>query len=806
MYTISFLFLIILPIFVAALHVICCLMFVTRAVSLPFSVGQKALVCRLCDLHSRINVPSTCTNCPKGVLIYTYTGRVSYSQRPNKLLGRMLANRVLQLGNRTKLPGTSKVPMWLCFFSLNLILYAGIVVAMHQIDDFKYYYVAGCLGAILIIDVIVMQLLVANRINSLAAMLQQDPHVIVGDPQCVEKLSTMACVGLSEIDCLQVAIFQTYNAYAMDARRMGKSEKVSHASDYSDVEWKSAESADEDQPDALQDYLLSQSKRRPGSRLRKIFNRSAREGSVFSCRSDESPPFFSARSNEGGLVSKRNMSPTRTPELGPSVNADALATASTSAVAISVPHVPPAWDPLDDNTSSWDILQRGIKDPGGSFLIQLLGQVRVGQPLSAVTLPVHILESRSLLERISDTCVHWEFLLPLASGKITDKHQKLISVFKWFIAAYRMKPIGARKPYNPILGEVFHCIFPPMGCDGTSTGGESAAQYVPPPQPSAGSFSRRGVRNASMHSRPPAGTSTSNRDGLEFIAEQVSHHPPVSALYARYKDMIEICGVYHPRSKLVSLNCAASLATGSIMLKILSTGDSYHISWPSFFATGIVKGDPRLELGGTVVITDQDTGVHAKVEFLRKGWLGGEFDKMECQIYGQDKQPIVKYGGTWFDVISNSLSGEVFHDPRVVAHLAPRPRVIETPNHPKQSRGVWKDLTIFVRDGDAAGAGAAKHKVESAQRVERKKMADDGKEFTPEFFRFFPPKKGAKKGVPRSSAEDAHQHVNLNADEDAQQALEGAKGFKLASDDDKYDINNWRFIGQKYMVIDQESE
>lgn len=45
-----------------------------------------------------------------------------------------------------------------------------------------------------------------------------------------------------------------------------------------------------------------------------------------------------------------------------------------------------------------------------SLLRHLIGQLRVGMDLSKVTLPTHVLEPRSLLEKLTDFLVHGDYL------------------------------------------------------------------------------------------------------------------------------------------------------------------------------------------------------------------------------------------------------------------------------------------------------------------------------------------------------------------------------------------------------------
>ena len=40
-----------------------------------------------------------------------------------------------------------------------------------------------------------------------------------------------------------------------------------------------------------------------------------------------------------------------------------------------------------------------------------------------------------------------------------DALSRFLTVCKWYLAGWHFKPPGVKKPYNPILGEVFQCRF-----------------------------------------------------------------------------------------------------------------------------------------------------------------------------------------------------------------------------------------------------------------------------------------------------------------------------------------------------------
>ena len=76
---------------------------------------------------------------------------------------------------------------------------------------------------------------------------------------------------------------------------------------------------------------------------------------------------------------------------------------------------------------------------------------------------------------------------------------------KWYLSAFHSERNGSvtKKPYNPILGEIFQC------------------QCTLPNDTE---------KNAELVSEGPVPRISKN--SVTFVAEQVSHHPPISAFYA----------------------------------------------------------------------------------------------------------------------------------------------------------------------------------------------------------------------------------------------------------------------------------
>lgn len=93
----------------------------------------------------------------------------------------------------------------------------------------------------------------------------------------------------------------------------------------------------------------------------------------------------------------------------------------------------------------------------GSVITHLLSQVKIGMDLTKVVLPTFILERRSLLEMYADYFAHPDLFLKIAELK--EPRERMVQVVRWYLSAYHAgrKSSVAKKPYNPIIGEIFRC-------------------------------------------------------------------------------------------------------------------------------------------------------------------------------------------------------------------------------------------------------------------------------------------------------------------------------------------------------------
>ncbi|GJJ74396.1 oxysterol-binding protein-related protein 8 [Entomortierella parvispora] len=332
-----------------------------------------------------------------------------------------------------------------------------------------------------------------------------------------------------------------------------------------------------------------------------------------------------------------------------------------------------------------------VVDEGNrSILMGIISQLSKGGDLHRVTLPTFVLEPRSMLERITDFMSHPDIINK--ANQLDDPVERFVAVTRYFLSGWHIKPKGVKKPYNPILGEHFR---------------------------SKWTFA----------------------DGTEafYVAEQVSHHPPISVYYyASPENHLSIVGDLMPKSKFLG-NSAATLMQGEIKVSFTNRpGETYAITMPNVYARGILFGTMLMELGDVAAVKCPELDLVCSLEFKVKGYFTGSYNSIAGKIKRiSTGEVLYDISGKWSDEIFITKKGvkDVFFDAKT-AKIHPKIIAPECEQEENESRRLWSKLTAALRANNQDLATEEKSKVEDAQRV-RSKERDAQKEA--HVSRFFEP-------------------------------------------------------------------
>ncbi|KAL2057071.1 hypothetical protein ABVK25_002810 [Lepraria finkii] len=336
-----------------------------------------------------------------------------------------------------------------------------------------------------------------------------------------------------------------------------------------------------------------------------------------------------------------------------------------------------------------------VEPEQGNVLSHIISQLRPGADLSKVTLPTFILEPRSMLERITNFMAHPETLLPMT--EIEDPVQRFVSVIKFYLSGWHIKPPGVKKPLNPILGETFTCYW----------------EYPD-------------------HTRG------------YYISEQTSHHPPKSSYFFMAPEHnIRIDGALKPRSKFLG-NSAASMMEGIAVLRFMNRGtanggEKYFVTQPNMYARGILFGKMKYELGDHSSVRCPETGLMADIEFKTKGYFGGTYNAIGGIIKNEKTgETLYELSGMWSEEMfcKNVKTGqkEVLFNATHAKHTAPIVRPLEEQEE-RESQKLWYKTVVAIKESNHAAATEEKTKIEDRQRDETAKRQEQGIDWHPKLFR-----------------------------------------------------------------------
>uniref|UniRef100_A0A3Q0KQV2 Putative oxysterol-binding protein n=1 Tax=Schistosoma mansoni TaxID=6183 RepID=A0A3Q0KQV2_SCHMA len=360
-------------------------------------------------------------------------------------------------------------------------------------------------------------------------------------------------------------------------------------------------------------------------------------------------------------------------------------------------------------------------------ILHLLSQLKIGMELTKVVFPTFILAEYSLLEMFANYMAHPNLFCRITD--YVDPEWRMIAFIQWYLTTFHSGHLDTivKKPYNPIIGETFHCSW-----------------IVPPDQINSESCLSEINKDTCKMS-----TTTDNNHNapivIRYCAEQVSHHPPVTVFqFSCPIKQMKLTGSLCTKSKFQGMSvCAAML--GKLILKLGEHSDEeYHFSLPTAYARSILTV-PWVEFGDKVSVTCPQTGYSAVITFLTKPHYE---DKLHCitgEIYsthsisptssdrsskgpgssplspvGNSNHLIARISGEWNKIINFEVLNKNLHKWSVTVNQLPvfskHIRPIEH-QQPEESRRLWQNVTKALKLKKFDLATEKKQELEERQRL-----------------------------------------------------------------------------------------
>lgn len=230
-----------------------------------------------------------------------------------------------------------------------------------------------------------------------------------------------------------------------------------------------------------------------------------------------------------------------------------------------------------------------------------------------------------------------------------------------------------------------------------------------------------------------------------LVAEQVSHHPPISAYHIQTPNGIVLEGHNGQKSGFSGRTIVVKQVGHAVLtVPVEGSTETYLITFPDLSLEGLFFGSPYAELTEQSYIVST-SGWIAENEYSGKGWLSGKKNSIKTRIYepgqfehGEKSKLVVE--GQWIDRLtirhhaSLEKPGEaVFVDCRkdVPTHVTD-----EDTGEVYESRKLWRGVAAALKEQDFEAASRLKSEIEQAQRDMRKAEKAEGKVWQRKYFTF----------------------------------------------------------------------
>lgn len=342
----------------------------------------------------------------------------------------------------------------------------------------------------------------------------------------------------------------------------------------------------------------------------------------------------------------------------------------------------------------------------------------IGKDMTKMTLPVSFNEPTSLLYRAAED-MEYADLLDIAAERM-DSIERMVYVAAFASSEYASSIDRVAKPFNPLLGETF--------------------EYARPDK------------------------------NYRFFIEQVSHHPPIGAVWAESPHWT-YWGESAVKSKFYGKSFDINhLGTWFLKLRPINGAKEELYTWKKVTSSvvGIITGNPMVDNYGPMEVKNWTTGDVCNVDFKPRGWKASSAYQITGRVNDANGQTRFSLGGKWNSKIyarftpgyqatidESKVGGQrgSVSDPNqafVVWEANPRPPGIPfnlTPfvvtfNDINDQLRPWLPPTDSrlrpdqraMEDGKYDLAATEKNRLEEKQRARRRKREADGEEFIPQWF------------------------------------------------------------------------
>ncbi|XP_010071474.1 PREDICTED: oxysterol-binding protein-related protein 3 isoform X4 [Pterocles gutturalis] len=321
----------------------------------------------------------------------------------------------------------------------------------------------------------------------------------------------------------------------------------------------------------------------------------------------------------------------------------------------------------------------------------------IGKDLSKVAMPVELNEPLNTLQRLCEELEYSELLDKAAHTP--NSFERMVYIAAFAVSAYASSYYRAgSKPFNPVLGETYECI--------------------------------------------------REDKGFQFFAEQVSHHPPISACHA---ESVNFAFWQDVRWKNKFWGKSMEIVpVGTTHVTLPAFKD--HFAWNKVTSCihNILSGQRWIEHYGEIIIKNlNDDTCHCKLTFIKAKYWNPNAHEIEGGVMDKSGNVVHRLFGKWHE----SLYCGTTSSSNCIWRANPMPKdyeqwygftqfALELNELDLQTRSLLPSTDTrfrpdqrFLEEGNIEGAEMQKQRIEQLQRERRKVLEENNLEHQPRFFR-----------------------------------------------------------------------
>uniref|UniRef100_A0AAQ4R6N9 Oxysterol-binding protein n=1 Tax=Gasterosteus aculeatus aculeatus TaxID=481459 RepID=A0AAQ4R6N9_GASAC len=321
----------------------------------------------------------------------------------------------------------------------------------------------------------------------------------------------------------------------------------------------------------------------------------------------------------------------------------------------------------------------------------------IGKDLSKVAMPVQLNEPLNTLQRLCEELEYSELLD--TANHTRDPYQRMVYVATFAITAYASTYHRAgSKPFNPVLGETYECDRPDKS--------------------------------------------------FRFIAEQVSHHPPVSAChsdsrnFAFWQDVRWKNKFWGKSMEIVPM--------GTTHVTLPAFGDHYEWNKVTSCIHNILSGQRWIEHYGEMSIKNRNSeACQCKVTFVKARSWSSTVNEIEGVVTDSNGKVVHSIFGKWHESVFQGdppLATCIWRaNPMPVnqdqyygfTQFAVELNELDSPLRPllPPTDTRFRPDQRLLEEGNTEGAEEQKQRIERLQRERRKVLQDNNMTHQPRFFK-----------------------------------------------------------------------